>query len=119
MKLLENNEVATLKKNYRETSLVFALCMIIFSLLLGIEYVIANNIILDIIKIFPDTPDVIAGIVPIVYIQFVNIGINQNFLKVVATLFDDEFYLIPFQILSVVRKLKIFFFIFLNFFYLI
>jgi hypothetical protein len=113
VRILENNEVAILKKNYREQSLVFALCMLIFSFLLGIEYVIANNIILDIMKIFPDTPSVIAGIVTPLYIQFVNIGINQNFLKIVASLFDDEFYLIPFQILAVVNIIKYFFIFFL------
>lgn len=82
--------------------------MLIFSLLLGLEYVIANNIILDIIKIFPDCPPFIAGVVTPIYVQFINIGINQNFLKVVTTLFDDEFYLIPFQILAVVRLIIIY-----------
>jgi len=118
VRVLENNEVAALKKSFREQSLVFGLCMLIFSLLLGIEYVVANNIILDITKIFPDCPSIIAGAVTPLYIQFVNIGINQNFLKIVASLFDEEFYLIPFQILAVVRINKILYNnLFLFFFY--
>jgi len=108
VQLLDDKQLYELKLNTDNQKSAYLLLMLIFSLVLSIEYVVANNIILNIDKIFPEIPAFISTILEIVLVQVFGLFLNPLFYRIVQSYFTDEFYITPFKILGVVNNNNIY-----------
>jgi hypothetical protein len=106
LKSKTDQEINEMLKTNNDQKYSFAISLILFSFVLAIEYVVGNEIVLRLSKINEDWKSIEVVIVTQFYIQVLyNVLINGTFVKFVQANLIEPFYVLPFNILSVVNIL--------------